>query len=78
MIVNAIVMIVMWHSVEFQKDLMKSSSNKTAMIKVDKCKEKSVAIQDKDLGVMMDNSMKPSLFSSSQRSKSTLGITRKG
>lgn len=74
MTVNAIVMIVMWHSVEFQKDLMKSSSNKTAMIK---CKEKSVAIQDKDLSVMMDNSMKPSLFSSSQRSKSTLGITRK-
>lgn len=78
MTVNVVVMIVMWHSVEFQKDLMKSSSNKTANNDQGRYKEKSVAIQDRDLGVMMDNSMKPILFSSSQRSKSTLGITRKG
>jgi len=38
------------------------------VIQVDKCNEKSVATQDKDLGVMMDNSMKVSLFRSSQTS----------
>lgn len=71
-------MIVMWHGVEFQKDPMKSGSNTTENNDKHRCKENTVVIENGDPGFMMDTSMKLSLFSSSERSKSTLRNTRKG
>lgn len=68
----------MWHSVEFQQDSMKSGSNKTENNDKHRCKENTVVVENGDTGFMMDNSMTLSLFSSSQRSKSTLGKSRKG